>query len=89
MAEPVLDRREPDLAQLLLREADEALTRARELLALGSAADQVILGQEFAAAGEAFMEAGQEFCRRGRGAPRGSSGGSHGVGSQAAMRWVP
>lgn len=85
VAEPALDRRAPDLVQLLLREGDEALTRARELLQLGAAADQIILAQELHSAGESFIEAAGEIALRARTAPRGSPG----AGSRAAMRWVP
>lgn len=66
MAEPALDRRAPDLAQLLLREGDEALQRARALLSLGPSADPILLAQELHAAGEAFVEAAVQIALRER-----------------------
>lgn len=56
--EPVLDRRAPDLVQLLLRDGDEAFTRAKVAIQMGGA-DRIILAQDLQSASESLHEAAE------------------------------
>jgi hypothetical protein len=71
---PAPTRREPDVVQLLIQQAEELRTRAFEALEHGG--DPIILAQDLRAAGESYCEAADEIARRARAAAK--AGGARG-----------
>jgi hypothetical protein len=60
----VPSRREPDVVQLLIQQAEELRTRAFDALEHGG--DPIILAQDLRSAGESYSEAADEIARRAR-----------------------
>jgi hypothetical protein len=72
--EPALARRQPDMVQLLVQEAEEARRRAFELI--DQHGDPIVAAQDLHAAGESYVLAAREMALRARKAAK--AGGSRG-----------